>query len=221
MALGGRTAKYQNRESPGKDGTPLILEPVENCLAILAVKGWVYRTYYRRLPPEFIAAVSHPARRDKTIRPGILRYWREHLLEGGYSPHGGQPLHCCGQRLPGLCPRPGAAADRRTEGVQEAPARADREYLRLLSTARALGKKRVYLLVKVFGNTDLPVHEVERLMVGIARAGMLRVGSGSSREIIRFPECICRELLDYAKQEKSRAALFSAPGRAHLWAGLT
>lgn len=41
LAFGGRTTKYQNRESPEKGRTPLITELVETCLGSLAAKGWV------------------------------------------------------------------------------------------------------------------------------------------------------------------------------------
>ena len=76
------TTKYQNRESPEKGGAPLTLERVEGYLASLAAKGRVQSTIdgyrrsmwrlYRTLPDE-----------DKTIWPGILRHWRELMLEGG------------------------------------------------------------------------------------------------------------------------------------------
>lgn len=79
------------------------------------------------------------------------------------------------------------------------------EYLRLLSAAQALGRERVYLLAKVFGNTDLPVHELEKLTVEKAQAGMLSIRSGGSREIIRIPESICWELLGYAKRQESKS----------------
>lgn len=46
-----------------------------------------------------------------------------------------------------------------------------KERLRLLTTARALVKERVYLLVKVFGNTDLPAHELEKLTAEAVQAG--------------------------------------------------
>ena len=80
-----------------------------------------------------------------------------------------------------------------------------KEYLRLLATARALGKERVYLLVKVLGKTDLPVHELEHLTVEATQTGMLSIGSGGSREVIRLPASICRELLGYAERKNIRS----------------
>ena len=54
----------------------------------------------------------------------------------------------------------------------------------------------------MFSNIDLPVYELERLTVEAAQAGMLSIGRGASLEIVRFPESICWELLDYAKRQK-------------------
>lgn len=48
---------------------------------------------------------------------------------------------------------------------------------------------------------ELTRNEYLRLL-SAAQAGMLGIGNGSSREIIRLLECICRELLDYAERQK-------------------
>lgn len=74
------------------------------------------------------------------------------------------------------------------------------EYLRLLSAARSLDREQAYLLVKVFGNSDLPVQELKNLTVEAARSGMLRISYDYSKEIIRFPNFICWELLSYAER---------------------
>ena len=75
------------------------------------------------------------------------------------------------------------------------------EYLQLLSAARSLDREQTYLLVKVFGNSDLPVQELSRLTVEAARAGMISISRRCSKEIIRFPDSVCRELLDYAERQ--------------------
>lgn len=75
------------------------------------------------------------------------------------------------------------------------------EYLRLLSAARSLDREQAYLLVKVFGNSDLPVRELSRLTVEAAKAGMISISRRSAKEIIRFPNSVCRELLDYAERQ--------------------
>lgn len=67
------------------------------------------------------------------------------------------------------------------------------EYLRLLATARALGKERLYLLVKVFGTMDLPLRKLPELTVEAAEAG--RVGQAP------IPAALRRELLEFAGRE--------------------
>ena len=79
------------------------------------------------------------------------------------------------------------------------------EYLRLLSAARSLDREQAYLLVKVFGNSDLPVQELSRLTVEAARGGMISISRRCSKEIIRFPGAVCRELLDYAERQGIRS----------------
>lgn len=79
------------------------------------------------------------------------------------------------------------------------------EYLRLLFAAKTLEREQSYLLVKVFGNSDLPVQELKNLTVEAARSGMLSVSYNYSKEIIRFPDPVCRELLDYAGREGIRS----------------
>ena len=202
LARSEHTTKYQKRESPEKSGVPLTLERVEDYLASLAAKGRVQSTIdgYRRSMRRLYHALPEG---DKTIRPGTLRHWREQLLERGYSPTAvNHFIAAANGYLDYVHARELQLTDALKASRKPQPELTRNEYLRLLSAARALGRERVYLLVKVFGNTDLPVHELEHLTVEAAQAGMLSIGSGGSREIVRLPVSICRELLNYAKQEK-------------------
>lgn len=72
------------------------------------------------------------------------------------------------------------------------------EYLRLLSTARALRQERVYLLIKLFTSTGLPVHELEQVTVEAAGEGVLLLPGEAMPQ--RLPDCLRRELLDYARR---------------------
>ena len=72
------------------------------------------------------------------------------------------------------------------------------EYLRLLSTARALRQERVYLLIKLFTSTGLPVHELEQVTVEAAGEGVLLLPG--RRCPSASPDCLRRELLDYARR---------------------
>lgn len=60
-------------------------------------------------------------------------------------------------------------------------------------------------MVKVFGNSDLPVQELARLTVEAVQAGGLSISYSRTQEIIRFPKSICRELLDYAGRRGIRS----------------
>ena len=72
------------------------------------------------------------------------------------------------------------------------------EYLRLLSTARALRQERVYLLIKLFTSTGLPVHELEQVTVEAAGEGVLLLPGEAMPQ--RLPDCLRTELLDYARR---------------------
>jgi len=75
------------------------------------------------------------------------------------------------------------------------------EYLRLLSTARALGKERTYFLVKVFAVLGLSVHDLPNLTVKAVEAGTLMATANRSHQIIRIPNSLQAELRDYLQRE--------------------
>lgn len=194
------TAKRRRRGSAEEKGAPLVPEQIEGYLANLTDKGRVpdtienYRRGMRRL-------YQYLPDGDKVIYPGTLRQWREQLIKEGYSATAVNQFIVAANGYLGYAQAQELQVTDKLKvpkGVQ--PELTRKEYLRLLSTARALGKERVYLLVKVFGNTDLPVHELSNLTVEAVKAGRLCIEYNYSREMIRFPKAICRELLDYAQR---------------------
>lgn len=70
------------------------------------------------------------------------------------------------------------------------------EYLRLLSTARALEKERVYLLVKLFGTVGCSLQELSAVTVEVARTGEIVIKS----DVYRLPHSLQTELLRFAKR---------------------
>ena len=74
------------------------------------------------------------------------------------------------------------------------------EYLRLLQTARALDREKVYLLVKLFGTTGLTVQELDKVTVEAVKDGKLTVIFSRNKQVLRIPEGLQKELLDYAKR---------------------
>ena len=130
---------------------------------------------------------------DKTVRTGTLDQWREKLLEEGYSPRTVNVRISVANSLMAFLGR----RDLQSVGALETPgARPEltrAEYLRLLTTARALDKERLYLLVKLFGSTELSVSGLSRLTVEVLQ--------GRTPGPVRLPEFLRRELLDYARRE--------------------
>ena len=61
------------------------------------------------------------------------------------------------------------------EGDDVQPSVTRTEYLRLLTTARALDKERLYLLVKLFGCTGIPLQELPRVTVEALTEGRVIV----------------------------------------------
>lgn len=139
---------------------------------------------------------------DKSIRRDTLPWWREKLAEEGCSAAGiNQFVIVVNGDLGYMGARELQVTDR-LESAEEPQLELTRhEYLRLLSVARTLEREQTYLLVKVFGNSDLPVQELSRLTVEAARAGMISISRRCSKEIIRLPNSVCRELLDYAERQ--------------------
>ena len=77
------------------------------------------------------------------------------------------------------------------------------EYLRLLSTAKALGKERLYLLIKLFGTVGVPMQELPAVTVESVKSG----GIVRKAEVYRVPGSLQKELLSFAK----RSGIASGP----------
>lgn len=177
-------------------GVVLSPERIEEFLDTLEAKGSVEGTIkryrynlnllYTDLPPE------------KEIRRGTLAQWRESLLERGYAASTvnvsvsavNSFLAYCGRRELQLMERLEPQAD-----IQPEMTRA--EYLRLLSTARALGKRQLYLIIKLFASTGLPVQDLPKVTAAAAESGSIVITQGGERQMLRIPECLRRELLDF------------------------
>lgn len=139
---------------------------------------------------------------DKAIRRDTLPWWREKLAEEGCSAAGINQFVIVVNGYLGYMDARELQVTDRLESAKEPQLELTRHgYLRLLSAARSLDREQAYLLVKVFGNSDLPVQELSRLTVEAARAGMISISRRCSKEIIRFPDSVCRELLDYAERQ--------------------
>ena len=71
------------------------------------------------------------------------------------------------------------------------------EYLKLLRTARALEKRRAYLLIKCFATTDLPLQCLGQVTVELIRQGQGTLQNRGNTIEFYCPKPLQSELLDY------------------------
>lgn len=182
-------------------GVPLTPESIDGYLEHLRSAGRVQGTLdsYRRKIGRLYQTLPED---DKSIRRDTLPWWRGKLAEEGYSAAGINQFVIVANGYLGYMGAREFQVTDKLESADEPQLEMTRnEYLRLLSAARLLGREQAYLLVKVFGNADLPVQELKNLTVEAAMAGMISVSRRGCKEIIRFPSSVCRELLDYAERQ--------------------
>ncbi|WP_159068008.1 tyrosine-type recombinase/integrase [Agathobaculum massiliense] len=134
---------------------------------------------------------------DSKLDPAFLSNWQSELLEQGYSPG---TVNSCTATVNSLLEFAGRQ-DLRVEQVSPdenipLPELTRNEYLRLLQTAKLLGKRQTYLLVLMFGTMDLPLHALARVTVEAVREGWVLVPSR-----LRVPPCLRAELLAYAGEQ--------------------
>ena len=76
------------------------------------------------------------------------------------------------------------------------------EYVRLLETARSLGRERLELLMETICATGVRVSEVKYITVEAARAGRAEIALKGKIRTILLPGKLRRKLLKYAKKQK-------------------
>ena len=97
-------------------------------------------------------------------------------------------------------------------GVQ--PELTRKEYLRLLSAAKAANRECAYMLVKLFATTGIAVRELPRVTVEAVKQQRIVTFPNRVRQEIRIPSCVQKELLGFCQVEQhSRGASVSLPKR--------
>lgn len=180
-------------------GVRLTRDGIERFMGVCAAEGRVEGTlkWYRR----GLERLYDDLPEDKMIRRGTLEGWRDKLVEAGYAPSTiNSYLSVNNAYLDFVGHREYQLARQLKQEKELQPELTRGEYLRLLQTARALGRERVYLLVKLFGSTGLTVQELEKVTVEAAREGKLLVSTNRNRQVLRLPEGLRGELLAYAKR---------------------
>lgn len=145
------------------------------------------RAFYRELPP------------DKRVDEETLERWRERMQAKGYA-QGSIALSLSTakrflQWMGRPEPRPRQAQDR-----EEPPELSRNEYLRLLQAARRLGKRRSYLIMKLFASTGITIQALQELTVENVQGDVPAPSEENRRRRLHIPGCVRRELLDYAAQ---------------------
>lgn len=182
-------------------GAPISPEMIEEYLAFLQGKGRVKGTleWYRRSLQRLYEELPE---QDKCIYRDTLRNWREKLVREEYAPTTiNQFMVVSNGYLDYMGRREYQVVEKLTLSEDIQPELSRAEYLRLLQTARALGRERVYLIVKVFANTGLPLQELPKLTVEAVQEGRINITYNHMKQIIRIPDCVCQELLDYARRK--------------------
>lgn len=148
-----------------------------------------------------LEAFYHFLPEDKRVAADTLELWRAALLREGYSP-GTANTHVSAAN--GLL----AYLGRRdlqligqldTEGEIQ-PELSRTEYLRLLATARNLGRERTYLMVKVFALTGIRVSELNRVTVRAVEEGRVLTACDGRAQYVLIPACLRRELTVYLRR---------------------
>ena len=138
---------------------------------------------------------------EKVMDRDTLRQWSENLQKESYAVRTVNRFLSVGNTLADfLGHREFQIKTLMVDADEVLPELTRNEYLRMLQTAKALKNERVYFLIKVFANVDLPVQQASKLTVEAAEEGKLVIDRGGGREIIRLPKCLCQELLSYAKR---------------------
>ena len=194
------SSSVRARHSHGLDqGVRLTAEGIERFLGVCRAEGRVEGTlkWYRRGLERLYKDLAE----DKTVRHGTLERWREGLQKAGYAASTINSFLCVSNAyLDFVGHREYQLASQLKQEPEVQPELTRREYLRLLQTARALGRERVYLLVKLFGTTGLTVQELEKATIEAVKEGKLTTTSNRNKQVLRIPEGLQKELLDYAKR---------------------
>lgn len=177
----------------------LTTEQLENYLEQLARKGrttGTLETYRRNL-----YALFNDLPADKLLRPGTLEAWQKTLLERGYSPRTVNVRLAAANGLMSFLGRRDLQLVGALAVTGSPPMLTRTEYLRLLSTARALGRERAYLMTKLFGSTGLPVQELPKITMEALQEETIFVRSNGVLQALHLPSFLRRELLSFARRE--------------------
>ena len=140
---------------------------------------------------------------DKTVYADSIDVWRDKTLAEGFAPRTINTTISAVNRLLGYLGRRDLQTTERAKTQEpEVPELSRAEYLRMLSTAKNLGKEKAYLLTKVFASMVLPVQELKLLTVEAVKKGVVELPAfGGKIEELNIPTGLQQELLSYASRK--------------------
>ena len=180
----------------------LTEENIERFLASLREKGRSQdslKTYRQTL-----TALSGFLPESKKLTAETGPAWRERMAEQGLAP---RTVNARLSVLNSYCQYIG-----RREWVQEEflreeddlqPELSRTEYLRLLQTAKILGREKSYLLIKVLGGAGLRIQELNQLTAEAVREGSvcLHYHNNARQRILRLPASLRQELTAFIRSQ--------------------
>lgn len=185
-------------------GVAITPKKIDDYLETLRRKGCraeTVRTYHRNLQ-----AFYRFLPESKQVGMDTLAHWCEALSKEGYKP---RTINVRISSVNGLLDFMNLQEYQLPQQLippkEAQPELTRSEYLRLLSTARTLGKERTYLMIKVFACTGLALEDIPRVTAAVVEAGCVVTSSNGVRRIIRFPSSLREELLNYIRREGRRS----------------
>ena len=148
-----------------------------------------------------VEAFYHFLPEDKRVAADTLELWRAALLREGYSPGTANTHVSAANGLLAYLGRRDLQLIGQLDTEEEIQPELSRtEYLRLLATARNLGRERTYLMVKVFALTGIRVSELNRVMVRAVEEGRVLTACDGRAQYVLIPACLQKELAVYLRR---------------------
>ena len=148
-----------------------------------------------------LEAFYHFLPEDKRVAADTLELWRAALLRDGYSPGTANTHVSAANGLLAYLGRRDLQLIGQLDTEEEIQPELSRtEYLRLLATARNLGRERTYLMVKVFALTGIRVSELNRVTVRAVEEGRVLTACDGRAQYVLIPACLRKELTVYLRR---------------------
>ena len=148
-----------------------------------------------------LEAFYHFLPEDKRVAADTLELWRAALLREGYSPGTANTHVSAANGLLAYLGRRDLQLIGQLDTEEEIQPELRRtEYLRLLATARNLGRERTYLMVKVFALTGIRVSELNRVTVRAVEEGRVLTACDGRAQYVLIPACLRKELTVYLRR---------------------